>query len=138
MASRYLLDTNIASYIIKGNVPAVRNRLAKVPMAQVAVSTVTEGELRYAVARRPEAARLQRVVDEFLLRLTILPLDSEAAQRYGQLRAMLEREGRVMGNLDMRIGAQALASGFILVTNDQAFNRIKGLKIEDWTRPRPA
>lgn len=135
MASRYLLDTNIASYVIKGNIPAVRHRLVKVPMAQVAVSSVTEGELRYGVARRPGAAHLQKVVDEFLLRLTILPWDSEAAQQYGRLRATLEREGRVMGNLDMMIGAHALASGLVLVTNDAAFKRIKGLKLEDWTKP---
>ena len=86
MTRRYLLDTNIASYIIKGNIPAVRHRLVKVPMAQVAVSAVTEGELRYGLAPRPEAVHLRRVVDEFLLRLTILPWDSEAAQAYGQLR----------------------------------------------------
>src|SRR5258708_26391728 len=103
-------------------------------MAQVAISTVTEGELRYGVARRPDATQLQAIVSEFLLRLTILPWDSEAAQQYGRLRATLEREGRPMGNLDMMIGAQALASDFILVTNDKAFRRIKKLKIEDWTK----
>ncbi|MGO9095756.1 MAG: type II toxin-antitoxin system VapC family toxin [Bryobacteraceae bacterium] len=135
MACRYLLDTNIASYIIKGNVPAVRRRLVKVPMAQVAISAVTEGELRYGVARRPDAANLQTVVREFLLRLAILPWDSEAAQRYGSLRASLEREGRPMGNLDMMIAAQALASDLVLVTHDQAFKRIKKLKVEDWTKP---
>jgi len=135
MPSRYLLDTNTASYIIKGNIPAVRRRLVKVPMAQVAISTVTEGELRYGVARRPDAARLQRIVDEFLLRLTILPWDSDAAQQYGPLRATLEREGQPMGSLDLLIGAQALALGLVLVTNDQAFKRIKTLKIEDWTKP---
>jgi tRNA(fMet)-specific endonuclease VapC len=135
MASRYLLDTNTASYIIKGNIPAVRHRLTKVPMAQVALSTVTEGELRYGVARRPDATHLRTIVNEFLLRMTILPWDSEAAEQYGQLRATLERQGRPMGNLDMMIGAQALASGLVLVTNDQAFKRIKQLKIEDWTKP---
>jgi len=134
MASRYLLDTNTASYIIKGNIPAVRHRLVKVPMAQVAISTVTEGELRYGVARRPDAPNLQTIVHEFLVRLTILPWDSEAAQQYGPLRATLEREGRPIGNLDMMIGAQALASDLILVTNDQAFKRIKKLKTEDWTK----
>jgi tRNA(fMet)-specific endonuclease VapC len=61
-------------------------------------------------------------------------VDSEAAQQYGQLRATLEREGRPMGNFDLMIGAQALASNFILVTNDQAFRRIKKLNIEDWTK----
>ena len=134
MASRYLLDTNTASYIIKGDIPAVRHRLVKVPMAQVAISAVTEGELRFGVARRLGATRLETILSEFLIRMTILPWDSEAAQSYGRLRATLEREGRIMGNFDMMIGAQALASDLILVTNDQAFKRIKKLKIEDWTK----
>jgi tRNA(fMet)-specific endonuclease VapC len=135
MENLFLLDTNTASYIIKGNIPAVRRRLVKVPAAQVAISTVTEGELRYGVARRPDATHLQTVVNEFLLRMTILPWDSEAAQQYGLLRATLERQGRPMGNLDMMIGAQALASDLVLVTHDQAFKRIKQLKVEDWTKP---
>ena len=135
MAIRYLLDTNIASYIIKGSIPSIQRQLVKVPMAQLAISTVTEGELRYGVARRHEATQLRMIVNEFLLRLMILPWDSEAAQQYGQLRATLEREGQPMGNLDMMIGAQALALELILVTNDRAFRRIKKLKVEDWTKP---
>src|SRR5215470_15958467 len=132
MAKNYLLDTNIASYIIKGNIPAVRNRLLRVPMAQVFVSSVTEGELRYGVARRPGATKLRRIVEEFLLRVTILPWDSEAAKQYGNLRAELEQRGQPMGNLDMMIGAHALAVGMILVTTDQVFDRIKKLKVENW------
>ena len=135
MTSRYLLDTNIASYAIKGNIPAVRRRIVQVPMAQLAISAVTEGELRYGSARRPDAARLRSIVDEFLLRMTILPWDSEAAQRYGQIRAALERQGQAMGNLDTMIAAHALAMGAVLVTNDQAFTRIEALKVENWTKP---
>lgn len=135
MATLYLLDTNTASYVIKGNMPAVRQRLVRVPMAQVAVSAITEGELRYGVARRPDAAGLQTVVGEFLLRVMVLPWDSDAAQRYGQLRAALELEGRPMGNLDLMIGAHALALGATLVTHDRSFARVKKLKVEDWTRP---
>ena len=134
MTSRYLLDTNIASYVIKGNIPAVRRHIVQVPMAQLAISAVTEGELRYGAARRPDAARWRTIVDEFLLRMTILPWDSEAAQRYGQIRAALEREGQLMGNLDTMIGAHALALGAVLVTNDQAFTRIRELSVEDWTK----
>jgi tRNA(fMet)-specific endonuclease VapC len=135
MTSRYLLDTNIASFVIKGNIPAVRRRIVQVPMAQLAVSAVTEGELRYGAARRPDAARLRTIVDEFLLRMTILPWDSEAARHYGQIRAALERKGQPMGNLDTMIGAHALALGAVLVTNDRAFTRIRELKVEDWTKP---
>ena len=67
--------------------------------------------------------------------MTILPWDSEAAQHYGQIRAALERQGQPMGDLDMMIGAHALAPGAILVTNDRAFTRLKALKVEDWTKP---
>ena len=133
MAARYLLDTNIASYIIKGNIPSVRRRLLRVPMAQVAISAVTESELRYGVARRPGATQLQKIVEEFLLRVTVLPWDSDATQQYGHLRASLESAGSPMGNLDLMIGAHALALGAVLVTNDQAFTRIRKLKVEDWT-----
>jgi|SRR5271157_1307090 len=134
MQCRYLLDTNIASYIIKGNFPAVRRRLVRHPMAEIAISSVTEGELCYGVARRPGATGLRTVVDEFLRAVTILPWDSDAARQYGQIRATLERKGQPMGNLDMMIGAHALASGLILVTNDRAFGRVHGLKMQDWTR----
>jgi tRNA(fMet)-specific endonuclease VapC len=132
--TRYLLDTNIASCIIKGNSPAVDRRLVKVAMAELAISAVTEGELRFGAARLPHATRLHAMVEDFFLRVAILPWDSDAAQQYGQLRAALEREGQPMGNLDAMIGAHALALDAILVTNDCAFARIKKLKIEDWTK----
>jgi tRNA(fMet)-specific endonuclease VapC len=132
--THYLLDTNIASCIIKGNSPAVDRRLVKVPLAQLGISSVTEGELRFGAARLPHAVRLHAMIEEFLLRVVIFPWDSEAAKEYGQLRANLEREGQPMGNLDAMIAAHALAVGAVLVTNDHAFARIKKLKIEDWTK----
>jgi tRNA(fMet)-specific endonuclease VapC len=132
MARRYLLDTNTVSFIFKGN-EAVLRRLSSIPMAQVAISAVTEGELRFGLARRPEATRLRQTVEEFLLRVAILPWDSEAAQQYGRLRAGLEELGQPMGNLDTMIAAHALSAGAVLVTNDKAFTRIKKLKIDDWT-----
>src|SRR5437899_11782981 len=133
MAVRYLLDTNTASYVIKGSFPRVRERLLKVPMAEVGISVVTEAELLFGMARLPEATRLKTVVEEFLLRVEVLPWNSEAARHYARLRATLEKEGEPMGNLDMMIAAQALASDGVLVTHDRVFRRVKGLKVEDWT-----
>ena len=132
--TRYLLDTNIASCVIKGNSPAVDRRLVKVAMAELAVSAVTEGELRFGAARLPQAVRLHAMIEDFFLRVAVLPWDSDAAQQYGQLRAALEREGQPMGNLDAMIGAHALALDVVLVTNDHAFARIKKLKVVDWTK----
>lgn len=135
MPIRYLLDTNMASYVIKGNFPRVRERLLKVPMAQISISVITEAELRFGIARRPEAVRLKTAVEEFLLRVEVLTWDSEAAQRYAQVRAALERAGETMGNLDKMIVAHALAAQAVLVTHDRAFRRVKHVKIEDWSKP---
>jgi tRNA(fMet)-specific endonuclease VapC len=129
----YMLDTNTASYVIKGNFPRVREHLVKVPMPQIFVSAVTEAELRFGVARRPEKQRLGVAVHEFLLRVNSLPWDSHAAQRYAQVRTALEREGTPMGNLDMMIASHALAVEATLVTSDRVFRRVKHLKIENWT-----
>jgi tRNA(fMet)-specific endonuclease VapC len=129
----YLLDTNTVSFIIKGNL-RVRQRLVQVPMDQIAISVVTEAELRFGLARLPGATRLRIGVEEFLLRTEILPWNSEAAKRYADLRATLERTGASLGNLDMLIAAHALAIRAVLVSNDRAFTRVKGLRVEDWTK----
>jgi tRNA(fMet)-specific endonuclease VapC len=134
MTIRYLLDTNTCSYIIKGNVPRVRERLLRVPMAEVGISVVTEAELRFGVVRFAGATKLETAVEEFLVRVEILPWDSECARNYAQLRATLEQHGKPMGNLDMMIAAQALAAKAVLVSSDGMFRRIKGLRIEDWRR----
>jgi len=86
------------------------------------------------VARRPEAATLKTVVEEFLLRVEVLPWSSVAAQHYARIRAALEKEGEPMGNLDLMIAAQALAVEAVLVTHDRVFRRVKGLKVEDWSK----
>jgi tRNA(fMet)-specific endonuclease VapC len=134
MPVRYLLDTNTVSYIIKGNRPRVREHLLKVAMAEVGISVITEAELLFGLAPRPDATQLKIVIDEFLLRLEILPWDSDAAQHYASIRATLEAGRQPMGNLDLMIAAQAFASGVVLVTSDAVFRRVKGLKIEDWSK----
>jgi tRNA(fMet)-specific endonuclease VapC len=134
MPVRYLLDTNTASYVIKGNFPRVRERLLRVPMAEVGISAVTEAELRFGVARKPGAIRLKTAVEEFLLRVEVLPWDSAAAEQYAEVRADLERTGKPMGNLDLLIAAHAISAQLVLVTHDHVFRRIKRLKVEDWTK----
>jgi tRNA(fMet)-specific endonuclease VapC len=133
MAVRYLLDTNTASYVIKGNFPRVRHRLSRLSMSEVGISAVTEAELRFGAERLPEATRLRVAIAEFLAPIQVLVWDSPAAERYAQARAALERSGTPMGNLDMMIAAHALAIEATLVTHDRVFRRLKGLKTEDWT-----
>jgi tRNA(fMet)-specific endonuclease VapC len=130
---RYLLDTNTASYLAKDTVPSVRRQFQRVRAASVGISVVSEAELLFRLARKPEAKHIAIAVREFLSRITILAWDSKAAYHYAQLRAMLEREGKSLGGMDMMIAAHAVAEDAVLVSNDSAFSRIGHLKTEDWT-----
>lgn len=132
----YMLDTNTASYIIKGKPKVIRTHLQSVPMANVCISTITEAELLRGVARKPEAKRLPNFVKEFLLRVAIFPWDSDAANAYAKLRTACENEGTPLGSMDMLIAAHSVAVGAVLITNDKAFyNLAQYLKLEDWTKP---
>lgn len=132
MGARYLLDTNTASFLIRGAGPRLQQRLRSVQPSATAISAVTEGELLFGLARKPHAVALHRTVHAFLAHVEVLPWGSEAARCYGALRSGLEAQGRPMGALDTMIAAHALATGCTLVTNDLAFARIEGLALEDW------
>ncbi|MBK8815630.1 MAG: type II toxin-antitoxin system VapC family toxin [Methylococcaceae bacterium] len=129
---RYLLDTNIVSHLIKEH-PVVSQRIVKMPMASLGISVITEAELYYGLAKRPEAKRLHLVVEEFLKRVDVLPWDSAIVKNYGFIRAEIERQGKTLAPLDLLIAAHALSVDAVLVTNDKAFNQVGGLTIDDWT-----
>jgi tRNA(fMet)-specific endonuclease VapC len=130
---RHLLDTNIVSHVIRGDEPYVRQRLAALPMGTAVISAVTEAELHYGLARRGHPAGLTQRVQAFLVRIDVLPWDTEAASAYGGLRAACEAAGVTLAPLDLMIAAQARAIGATLVTRDRAFLRVpEGLQVETW------
>ena len=133
MPIRYLLDTNIASYVIKRKVPHVRERLLRTPISEIGISVITEAELVFGVERKGAPVHLRGAVEEFLLRVEILPWDSGSARHYAELRNALEGSGTPMSHFDLMIAAHALAVRATLVTHDRVFRHVKNLKIEDWT-----
>ena len=131
--NRYMLDTNMVSHFIKG-VNNVRNKVVSLPMSELGISAITEGELLFGLAKKPDAKQLSLVIHEFLIRVDVWPWDSAVAACYGTLRADMQKKGKILGNLDLLIAAHALALGVVLITNDRAFIQVEGLKIEDWTQ----
>jgi len=130
--TRYMLDTNTVSHLLRKH-PEVARRVMAVPITALCISAITQGELLFGLARRPDAIALHHVVREFLRRVDVLPWDADTAEVYGPVRAAAQREGRVLAPVDLLIGAHALGIGAILVTNDRAFSQLGGLSIEDWT-----
>jgi tRNA(fMet)-specific endonuclease VapC len=132
---RFMLDTDISSYILRDRPAVVGNRLRRVRGADVCVSVITEAELLYGVRLAGSDNDLQRDVDDFLRRLDVLVWDSAAAAEYAEIRSGLEGHGTPIGNMDLMIAAHARSLGATLVTNNERhFRRVAGLRVENWAR----
>lgn len=130
---KYMLDTNICIYIQRQKPPAVLARFATMKPGEAVISTITWGELQYGAAKSQKSKMVQKLLDEFVSLVPILPMLSECGNSYGKVRAELEKRGLPIGNNDLWIAAHALASGLTLVTNNtKEFKRISRLKVEDW------
>lgn len=131
---KYLLDTDTCIYALKQN-RAVLGELLMKSRDDVAVSVISEAELRTGAAKSASPVKTLRLVENFLAPLTIVEFTSEDAATYALVRAKLERAGTPIGPLDTIIAAQAVARNLTLVSNNEReFRRVTGLRVENWTR----
>lgn len=130
----HMLDTDMASYIIKGRSVFIEAKLAALPPSMVCVSVMTRAELMYGLKRLPQDHRLHYVVRQFLKIVRVLPWDAEAADYYADIRHQLVSSGRTIGEMDMMIAAHSLSAGAILVTNNiKHYERIEApLILANW------
>jgi tRNA(fMet)-specific endonuclease VapC len=129
----HMLDTDMASYIIKGRSPAVEEKLSGILPSLVCVSVITRAELLYGLKRLPPGHRLQIGVRRFLEIVRVLPWGADAADFYAEIRHQLVSTGRPIGEMDMMIAAHALALGAVLVTNNtRHYERVPGLATVNW------
>jgi tRNA(fMet)-specific endonuclease VapC len=104
-------------------------------VASICISAITEVELLPGLAKKLEAKQLALAVKEFLLRVKILPWDSDAASAYAQLCTACEKEGKPLGIMDILIAVHFVATDAVLITNDKAFYNIKHHSgLHDWTK----
>jgi len=132
--TRYMLDTNIVSYLAKGVSPALDERFRQCSPEDVCISVITEAEQRYGFERLDPSHRIRRVVSDLMARIEIVPWDSTAAVMYAPIRRQLELQRQQIGEFDTMIAAHAMAIGTTLVTNNvRHFSRIPGkLQLENW------
>lgn len=132
---RYCLDTDVCIRIIRnrpfvgGDLEARLNEHAD----DLVTSTVVMTELLHgaAVSANPPKERDNAV--RLLARLTVLDFDAEAAEHAADIKADLQRKGRMIGGNDILIAGHARSRGLIMVTgNLREFERVEGLRVEDW------
>jgi tRNA(fMet)-specific endonuclease VapC len=130
----FMLDTNTVSYILKGQSAEARAKLSNLNSAEIAcVSTITEAELLFGLAKIPHAVARRHLLEDFLNRILVLPWGRNEARAYGKLRAKQQAAGKTLSPLDMLIAAHAISVGAILITNDQAFRHVPDLAgVANW------
>lgn len=130
----HMLDTDTASYLIKGKSPVIEARLAVLVPSMICISMMTRAELQYGLKRLPADHRLHLAVRQFLKIVRILPWDADAADWYAEIRHQLVSTGQPIGEMDMMIAAHALSAGAVLVTNNSRhYGRIQApLILENW------
>jgi len=131
---RYMLDTDICSYVMKRSHDPLLKRLQKVPVSDVCISVVTKSELLYGVEVSPRQQQDEAALNAFLGYVEVLEFPDKASSHYAQIRAYLKKAGTTIGGNDLFIAAHARSLGITLVThNTREFSRVPKLAVEDWT-----
>ena len=134
---KFLLDSNFCIAVLRRKGWALA-ALASVPIAEVAVSAVTVGELYHGAHRAEHPEKEVPKVEAFLRPLAVLPLGRDEAIHWGIIEARLRTHGNPIEAEDAMIAATAHAHGLTVVTgNLRHFERLKGLKVVDWEKAPP-
>jgi tRNA(fMet)-specific endonuclease VapC len=132
--TRYLLDTNILSDLVRNPQGRIAGQIARVGEGAICTSIIVAAELRFGAAKRG-SERLTLQLERILAALDVQPFDAPADTAYAELRVQLEAAGLPIGGNDMLIAAHALATACIMVTdNEREFARVAGLQVENWLR----
>jgi len=129
----YMLDTNTVVFAIKNNINVI-SAIKTHKNQGLFISAITLSELEHGVCNSLHQEKNRTALTNFLSILNTLPYDEKAAQEYGEIRTCLQKNGNLIGNMDMLIAAHAKSLSMTLVTNNtREFGRVNDLKIQDWS-----
>jgi tRNA(fMet)-specific endonuclease VapC len=135
----YLFDTSALSIAMSRQRierhPQYAAWLRELPRHEQFTCATVVGELRFGARHAPERMKiLMSRIDEVLGRLTVVPYDLRAAERYAEVRMELNARGIAIGEADMQIAACALINHCSLVTaNTKHFSHVPNLPIQSVT-----
>lgn len=136
MAKRYLLDTNICVFCLRGLFDIV-NKIEYVGIDNCYLSEITIAELYYGAEHSTRPEKTMQQTEEFISLFNVIP-SFPALHTFGKLKASLARCGEIIENFDLMIGACAVTNNFILVTDNlKHLSRIPHIKIENWKTSYP-
>lgn len=129
----YLLDTNVCIHLLNEKHPSILQHFRRHTPADIALCSVVKAELLYGARRSQRVEANLQLLKAFFAPLQSLPFDDECAEHYGQIHTDLLAQGKPIGPNDTMIAAIARAHDATLIThNTGEFNRVAGLRTEDW------
>ncbi len=129
---KYMLDTNMVIYVIKRR-PIELLDVFNSNAGLLCISTITHAEMHHGIEKSGNPSKNRAAYNDFASRLEILVYGTKAAEHYGDIRATLEQNGKIIGINDLHIAAHARSEGLIVVTNNlREFQRVDGLRSVNW------
>lgn len=129
---RYLIDTNIAIFYMKGKFE-LATRFETVTAENCFISEITLAELKFGVEKSEKPDKNKKALDDFLTGVQILPI-FHSLDLFAKEKARLQKAGITVDDFDLLIGVTSVTHKLIMVTNNTIhFKRIRGIKLEDWT-----
>jgi tRNA(fMet)-specific endonuclease VapC len=131
MNGRFLLDTNIVIALFAADDAVIANIAAA---EEVFIPAVVIGELFYGARKSGRPEENCRRIEQFAADNVILVCDAETARLYGEVKNSLRKKGHPIPENDIWIAAAALQHSLILVSRDEHFAALEGLRVEKWTQ----
>ena len=130
--TEYILDTDTCIYWLKGH-EEIRKKVGHAGVYGLRVTIITLAELKYGDYNSQKVSENLENIDKFLRKVKVLPLDHDAAERFGKIKTDLRRSGQTIQDFDILIASITLVHGGVLVTNNvKHFKRIPELTYESW------
>lgn len=132
---KYYFDTNICIYFMKGEYPALLNNISKCHPDRIKIASIVKAELLYGACKSQKKEENTEKVKAFLFPYEVIGFDDASSIIYADMRAYLEKSGKIIGPNDLILASVVLANNGVLITgNIKEFNRVKGLKTESWLK----
>ena len=133
--TQYLLDTDTLIYLLKHQA-AVEARARQFGMQTLTLSAITVAEVLYGADGSSNPAQSVRETWALIRQFGHnIDADMRVADKFGEIKADLRRQGLLIADVDLLIGVTALTSQRVLVTNNQRhFQRLVayGLQLDNW------
>jgi len=133
--NRAIIDTDILSYYFKGNQTVIKNFEKYLQdFDLIEISIITYYEITGGLMAK-NALKQLNIFQDFVDQNIVIPMTENSAKISAELYSTLRQQGNTVDDIDLLIAGIAIDNDLTLITNNENhFNRIPGLRVENWSK----